>query len=40
LNEKFKYLLEKAESLRRKAVNTLGEAKKWICVSKIIIKRD
>ncbi|MGB5910563.1 MAG: hypothetical protein WBH31_05145 [Promethearchaeia archaeon] len=40
LNEEFKYLLEKAENPKRKVVSTLNEAKKWIGVSKIIIRRD
>lgn len=40
LNEEFKYLLEKAESPKRKVVTTLDEAREWIGVSKIIIRRD
>ena len=40
LDEEFKYLIEKAENPKRKVVSTLDEAKEWVGISEIIIKRD
>jgi len=39
LGEEFKYILEKAASQKRKIVSSLTEAKKWIGVEDIIIKK-
>jgi len=38
LDAEFKYLIEKAESPKRKIVNTLEEAKDWLGISEIVIK--
>lgn len=40
LGKEFKYLLEKAENPKRLVVTTLDEAKEWIGISEIIIRRD
>jgi len=40
LKEEVKYVLEKADSSKRKIVYSLNEAKKWIGISDIIIKKD
>ena len=39
LSEEFKYILEKAASPKRKIVLSLNEAKKWIGVEDVIIKK-
>ncbi len=40
LSEEFKYLLERAHSPKRKIVTTLEEAKEWIGINEILIKKD
>lgn len=40
LSEEFRYLLEKAASPKRKIVSNLKEAKKWIGIQDIVIKKD
>ncbi len=40
LNTEFSFLLDKAKSPKRKIVSKLEEAKEWIGLSKIIIKKD
>jgi hypothetical protein len=39
LSEEFKYILEKVASPKRKIVLSLNEAKKWIGVEDVIIKK-
>ncbi len=39
LGEEFKYILEKAASPKRKIVSSLNEAKKWIGIEDVIIKK-
>ncbi|MCK4239001.1 MAG: hypothetical protein KAX33_07775 [Candidatus Lokiarchaeota archaeon] len=40
LDVEIKYLLEKAISPKRKIVTTLDEAKEWLGISDIVIKKD
>ena len=40
LNAEFQYLLEKAHSSKRKIVNNLEDAKKWLDISEIVIGKD
>lgn len=40
LSEEFRYIIEKAESPKRKIVSTLDEAKEWIGIEELIIKKD
>ncbi len=40
LDVEFQYLLEKAASPKRKIVTTLDEAKKWLGINDIVIKKD
>ena len=40
LKEEIKYVLEKADSPKRKIVHTLDKAKEWIGIKDIIIKKD
>lgn len=40
LDVEFHYLLEKAISPKRKIVTTLDEAKEWLGISDIVIKKD
>ncbi|GAH11503.1 unnamed protein product, partial [marine sediment metagenome] len=40
LGVEFKYLLEHAESPKRKIVSNLEDAKEWIGIGDIIIKKD
>ncbi|TFF95232.1 MAG: hypothetical protein EU547_07745 [Promethearchaeota archaeon] len=40
LKEEIKYVLEKADSPKRKIVYSLDEAKEWIGISDIIIRKD
>jgi len=40
LDKEFKFILEKAQSPNRKIVNTLNEAKIWIGIEDIIIKKE
>lgn len=40
LNEEVKYVLEKADSPKRKIVQSFDEAKEWIGISDIIIRKD
>jgi len=40
LDKEFQILLERAESSKRKIVTSLEEAKEWIGIEDIIIKRD
>ncbi len=40
LDVEFQYLLEKAISPKRKIVTTLDEAKEWLGISDIVIKKD
>jgi hypothetical protein len=40
LSEEFKYIIEKAASPKRKIVSSLEEAKEWIGINELIIKRD
>jgi len=39
LGKEFKYILEKAESPKRKIVSTLGKAKEWIGIKEIEIRK-
>ena len=40
LSEEFRYLIEKAASPQRKIVSNLEEAKEWIGIKEVIIKKD
>ena len=40
LSEEFRYIIEKAASPKRKIVSNLEEAKEWIGIQKIVIKKD
>jgi hypothetical protein len=40
LSEEIKYLIEKAASAKRKIVSNLDEAKEWIGINDLIIKKD
>ncbi|MFX0076217.1 MAG: hypothetical protein ACFE96_12295 [Candidatus Hermodarchaeota archaeon] len=40
LSKEIKYLIEKAASPKRKIVSNLDEAKEWIGINDIIIKKD
>ncbi|NHJ25084.1 MAG: hypothetical protein EAX89_10940 [Candidatus Lokiarchaeota archaeon] len=40
LDTEFSFLLDKAKSSKRKIVSNLEEAKRWIGLSRIIIKKD
>ncbi|MHA1669966.1 MAG: hypothetical protein ACTSV5_05235 [Promethearchaeota archaeon] len=40
LSKEFRYILEKADSPKRKIVSSLDEAKKWIGVKEIHIKKE
>ena len=40
LDSEFKYILERVNSTKRKIVNNLEEAKKWLGIEDIIIKKD
>jgi hypothetical protein len=40
LDTEFSFLLDKAKSSKRKIVRNLEEAKEWIGLSKLIIKKD
>lgn len=40
LDKEIQYILDKADSPKRKIVNNLEDAKKWIGISDIIIQRD
>ncbi|UCC19143.1 MAG: hypothetical protein JSV62_13735 [Promethearchaeota archaeon] len=40
LDKEARILLDKAESPKRKIVNNLNDAKKWIGISEIIIEKD
>ena len=39
LSEEFKYLLDRAQSPKRKIVSNLVEAKEWIGIEKIVVKK-
>jgi len=39
LNEEFRYLLDHAQSPRRKIVSNLEEAKEWIGIDKVVVKK-
>jgi len=39
LSEEFKYLLDRAQSPKRKIVSNLVEAKEWIGIEKIVFKK-
>jgi hypothetical protein len=39
LSEEFKYLLDHAQSPKRKIVSNLEEAKEWIGIEKIVVKK-
>ena len=39
LDEEFKYILEKAQSPKRRIVSNLDEAKEWIGIEEIIFKK-
>jgi hypothetical protein len=39
LNEEFQYLLEHAESPKRKIVSNIEEAKEWVGIDKIVVKK-
>ena len=39
LNEEFRYLLDHAQSPKRKIVSSLEEAKEWIGIDKIVVKK-
>ena len=39
LSEEFKYLLDHAKSPKRKIVSSLEEAKEWIGIDKIVVKK-
>jgi hypothetical protein len=40
IDEEFKYLIEKAQSDKRKIVSNLTEAKEWIGIEELVIKKD
>jgi hypothetical protein len=40
LSEEFRYILEKAASPKRKIVSNLTEAKDWIGINKVVIKKE
>ena len=40
LDSEFKYILERVNSTKRKIVNNLEEAKKWLGIEDIIIQKD
>ena len=39
LNEEFRYLLDHAQSPKRKIVSSLEEAKEWIGLDKVVVKK-
>jgi len=39
LSEEFKYLLDRAKSQKRKIVSNLEEAKEWIGIDKVVVKK-
>ena len=39
LNEEFRYLLDQAKSPKRKIVSNLEEAKEWIGIDKVVVKK-
>ena len=39
LNEEFRYLLDHAQSPKRKIVSSLEEAKEWIGIDKVVVKK-
>ncbi len=39
LNEEFRYLLDHAQSPKRKIVSNLEEAKEWIGIDKVVVKK-
>ena len=39
LNEEFRYLLDHAKSPKRKIVSNLEEAKEWIGIDKLVVKK-
>jgi hypothetical protein len=39
LNEEFRYLLDHAQSPKRKIVSSLEEAKEWIGINKVVVKK-
>ena len=39
LNEEFRYLLDHAQSPKRKIASTLEEAKEWIGIDKIVVEK-
>ena len=39
LNEEFQYLLDHAQSPKRKIVSNLEEAKEWIGIDKVVVKK-
>jgi len=39
LTEEFRYLLDHAQSPKRKIVSTLKEAKEWIGIDKVVVKK-
>ena len=39
LNEEFKYLLDHAQSPKRKIVSNIEEAKEWIGIDEIVVKK-
>jgi len=39
LSEEFKYLLDRAQSSKRKIVSNLEEAKEWIGIEKVVFKQ-
>jgi len=39
LNEEFRYLLDHAQSSKRKIVSNLEEAKEWIGINKLVVKK-
>lgn len=40
LSEEFRYIIEKAASPKRKIVSNLEEAKEWIGINEVVIKKD
>lgn len=40
LDKEFKFILEKAQSPKRKIVSNLNEAKEWIGIADIILKKE
>ena len=39
LDEEFRYLLDHAQSTKRKIVSSLEEAKEWIGIDKVVVKK-